>query len=280
MKILFVCTGNTCRSPMAAGLMNKKAAELRLDIQCDSAGLGAFSGDSATAESIRAASEYGVDISSHRARVFNLYMVQEYDLIVAVTKSHYDALCDVTDSEKLMCFDIPDPYGLGDESYAECIKSLDEALDRLILSRTHIEKMAQEHIPFVAELERQCFSDPWSEDGLRAELTNENAHFYVYTCFGQVLGYMGMQTVLDECYIANVAVSPLHRRKGIGETLVSFCSDKAEEAGCAFISLEVRVSNTGATELYKKAGFEPVGERKNFYSHPTENGLIMTKELR
>ena len=140
--------------------------------------------------------------------------------------------------------------------------------------------MKEEHIGKIAELERECFSEPWSEDGLRAELTKDGARFFVCECDGEVAGYMGMHVIFDECYITNVAVFPFFRRRGIGEALVSRCIETAYGEKCAFISLEVRVSNSGAIALYEKEGFVPVGERRNFYSRPTENALIMTKELR
>lgn len=144
----------------------------------------------------------------------------------------------------------------------------------------NIVPMAKKHIPGIALLEKECFSEPWSEDGLTSELTNSQARFFVCEEEVEVLGYMGMHIVLDECYIANVAVYPHHRRKGIGEALVKYCSDIAEKENCCFITLEVRKSNLGAIALYEKNGFLTVGERKDFYSHPKENGLIMTKELR
>ena len=144
----------------------------------------------------------------------------------------------------------------------------------------NIVPMAEKHISGIALLEKECFSEPWSEEGLSSELTNSQARFFVCEEEGEVLGYMGMHIVLDECYIANVAVYPHHRRKGIGEALVKYCTDLAEKENCCFITLEVRKSNLGAIALYEKNGFLTVGERKDFYSHPKENGLIMTKELR
>ena len=140
--------------------------------------------------------------------------------------------------------------------------------------------MKQEHIPSVAQLERECFSEPWSEEGLRAELTKDEARFFVFEASGEVLGYMGMHVILDECYITNVAVFPKARRRGVGEALVKNAVAVASQENCSFITLEVRVSNQGAIALYEKAGFSAVGERKNFYSSPRENALIMTKELR
>lgn len=140
-----------------------------------------------------------------------------------------------------------------------------------------VRRMTEADISFVADIEEECFSSPWTEAGLRTELTNSQAHFYVLETEGRVVAYMGVHIVLDECYIANVAVSAAFRRRGFAEMLVKNAMKLSCENNCAFITLEVRKSNKGAISLYRKCGFEDVGERKNFYSDPTENALIMTK---
>lgn len=140
--------------------------------------------------------------------------------------------------------------------------------------------MTKEDIPFIAAIERECFSSPWSESALEEELTNENAVFLTAKTCRKVVGYIGIHCVLDECYIANVAVTESERSKGIGKLLLRCAEDKARERDCSFISLEVRVSNKGAIRLYEGEGYEKMGERKNFYSSPTENALIMTKNFK
>ena len=137
--------------------------------------------------------------------------------------------------------------------------------------------MCEEDTEDIALIEKECFSSPWSVDGIREELGNKSARFFVFRLNGTVAGYIGSHIVLDECYITNVAVMPGFRRRGIGEKLIEKAVETAQKEGCAFISLEVRVSNSAAISLYEKTGFERVGERKNFYSSPTENALIMTK---
>lgn len=140
-----------------------------------------------------------------------------------------------------------------------------------------IRKMTADDIPFVALIEKECFSSPWSEEGLKSELSNPSAEFYVLEKEESLCAYMGMHIVLDECYIANIAVSPAFRRRGYGLALVENALTVAREKCCSFISLEVRVSNKSAIALYEKCGFEGLGERKDFYSSPRENALIMTK---
>ena len=94
---------------------------------------------------------------------------------------------------------------------------------------------------------------------------------------GKTVGYGGMYTVLDEGYITNIGVMPDYRRRGIGAKLVSKLIDYSVRNSLSFLSLEVRVSNIAAIKLYDSFGFKEVGKRKNFYSNPKEDALIMTR---
>lgn len=282
MKILFLCDGNICRSPVAEAVMNKKAFEQGLDIVSESAGLQAFSGDEANEYSVKAAGRLGVDISGHRSRKFSPYMAEEYDLFVVMTSEQKKSLREFIAEEQIYILSdgIADPYGKNEEAYCECAEKISEGIDRLITELSlKISPMVHSHIDGVALIEKECFSTPWTKDGIESELSNENARFFVAEYMGEVAGYLGMHIVLDECYIANVAVREKFRRKGIADKLLSVGEEKAKEESCAFISLEVRVSNEKAIALYKKRGYNEVGIRKNFYSDPTENALIMTKNF-
>ena len=141
----------------------------------------------------------------------------------------------------------------------------------------NITEMQEKHLPALAELEKQCFHAPWSEKMLREELGG--GIFLVAEQDGEVQGYVGCQTVLDEGYITNVAVSPDFRRRGAARRLIAELIARAKEKGLAFVTLEVRESNAPAIALYTGAGFTPVGKRKNFYSNPTENAVLMTISL-
>lgn len=141
-----------------------------------------------------------------------------------------------------------------------------------------IVKMRAEHIPEIARLEAECFSQPWSENALSEELKNENSHFLAAVS-DRVLGYIGVQEICGEAYITNVAVFGEYRKEGIGRKLLNEACNGAKERGCEFITLEVRESNSAAIALYESEGFEKAGVRKNFYSSPTENGIIYTKNF-
>ena len=138
--------------------------------------------------------------------------------------------------------------------------------------------MDRSHISQIAALEQECFSDPWSEAALEEELYNPQASFIVAEDGeGGVLGYAGLHVVLDEGYIANVAVDPAYRRQGIASKLVQVYIDFAQANKLAFLTLEVRPSNMAAIILYGRLGFRSVGRRKNYYEHPKEDCIIMTR---
>lgn len=284
LNITFVCTGNTCRSAMAEGLFKKILAERGItDITCRSCGLAAYTGDEASPQAVEVCAERGVDLSHHRATVFNQYILDETDIMVCMTESHKNAVMKISPTFRVLVPDggIPDPYGGNSEIYRDCADKIEAFLERFIDSITmNIVPMSEEHIKEIAELEKISFSVPWSENGLRAELSNENAHFLTAVSDGKVLGYIGIHEICGEAYITNVAVFPEYRRLGIGETLIDSATIGAKLRNCEFISLEVRISNTPAIELYKKEGYNIVGQRKNFYSNPTEDAYIMTRVLK
>ena len=137
--------------------------------------------------------------------------------------------------------------------------------------------MDRSHIPQIAALERECFSDPWSQAMLEEELFNPQASFLVAEDEeGNILGYAGLHVVLDEGYVDNIAVEPAARRHGVASALLDvYC--RFGEVNLSFLTLEVRVSNTPAISLYEKQGFQRAGLRKNYYQHPKEDAIIMTR---
>ena len=140
--------------------------------------------------------------------------------------------------------------------------------------------MTADHLDEVAELERICFSVPWSRNMLAEELDNLLSAFLVALDeSGKVVGYAGVQVILDEGYITNVAVRPECRRQGIAAKLLQVFLDFAKANKLAFLTLEVRASNYDAIALYGSRGFRSVGRRKNYYEHPKEDAIIMTLEF-
>ena len=138
--------------------------------------------------------------------------------------------------------------------------------------------MTADHLDEVAELERICFPDPWSRNMLAGELDNA-AVLGALDDTGRVAGYAGLQVVLDEGTITNIAVRPEYRRQGVAHQLLAVFMNFAQGNRLAFLTLEVRASNYGAIALYGELGFRSVGRRKNYYEHPKEDAIIMTKEF-
>lgn len=141
-----------------------------------------------------------------------------------------------------------------------------------------IRKMTPADVSQVAELEKLCFSDPWSENSVRSELDNPLSLWLVAVEGERVTGYVGSQTVCNETDMMNVAVHPDYRRQGIAESLVLslVAALKAMDSHC--LTLEVRASNESAKALYEKLGFIRVGLRPRYYRNPREDALILRKE--
>ena len=145
-------------------------------------------------------------------------------------------------------------------------------------TQVRIVPMNADHLDEVAELERICFSAPWSRNMLAEELDNALSAFLVaLDGDGKVVGYAGLQVILDEGYITNVAVRPEWRRRGVAGKLLQVFLDFAQANRLAFLTLEVRESNYGAIALYGSRGIRSVGRRRNYYEHPREDALIMTR---
>ena len=141
-----------------------------------------------------------------------------------------------------------------------------------------LEKMNPAHVAQIAELEKICFSDPWSERSIASELDNKLAFWLVAVEGDTVAGYIGSQTVMDETDMMNVAVHPDFRRRGIAEALVTGLVEELKNNGSHCLTLEVRASNAPAIALYEKLGFSEIGRRKNYYRNPREDALILRKE--
>ncbi len=140
-----------------------------------------------------------------------------------------------------------------------------------------IEKMNYEHLVEVMRIERESFTHPWSEESFKAELGKATSHLFVALDNSEVVGYAVLETVLDEGSLLIIAVDEKYRRKGVAKMLYSQLETIAKEKELSFITLEVRVSNEGAINFYDSLGFEKIAVRKNYYSKPTEDAVLMTK---
>ena len=141
-----------------------------------------------------------------------------------------------------------------------------------------ITNMREQHVSQVAELEKICFSDPWSENSIASELNNQLSLWLVAEDNGRVAGYIGSQTVMGESDMMNVAVHPNYRKQGIATALIVGLVEELRKQESYCLTLEVRASNENAISLYRKLDFREVGCRKNYYRNPKEDALILRKE--
>ena len=135
--------------------------------------------------------------------------------------------------------------------------------------------MTTEDAKDLAELDKVCFSVPWSEKSFLEEAENPLAKYFVAKIEDKIVGYGGIWLVSGEGQITNIAVHPEMRKKGIASKILEELIKSAEDCGQIF--LEVRESNNAAISLYEKHGFKNCGVRKNFYHSPVENGIVMIR---
>lgn len=147
-------------------------------------------------------------------------------------------------------------------------------MDRTIVE---IRLMVEEDLEEVSRIERENFSVPWSKNGFLDALQQDNYCFLSAVLDGKIVGYCGMQQVLDEADITNVAIDGKYRQGGIGYQMMLELLREGKRRGVEAFTLEVRESNQPARNLYQKLGFEDCGIRKNFYDKPKEDAVIMWK---
>ena len=141
-----------------------------------------------------------------------------------------------------------------------------------------ITSMDESHVPQVAQLEKVCFNDPWSENSIASELGNKLSVWLVAVEDDKVIGYVGSQTVMGETDMMNIATHPDYRNQGVATKLINALIESLTKRGSHSLILEVRLSNSQAISVYEKQGFTEVGRRKNYYRNPREDALILRKE--
>ena len=142
-----------------------------------------------------------------------------------------------------------------------------------------IRRMCISDLDTVAAIEENTFARPWSRESFRQELErNVAARYLVAETDGQVVGYAGAWIILDESHITNIAVAKEYRGRGIGKKMTQALLQYLSNLGACYATLEVRVSNLQAQNLYRSLGFESVGKRKRYYEDNQEDAFLMVCE--
>lgn len=140
--------------------------------------------------------------------------------------------------------------------------------------------MREEDIDQIVHIEKLSFATPWSKESFMNELyKNQFATYVVIEDGEKVIGYCGMWLIVDEAHITNIAILPEYRGKKLGDALLKKVMEMALEMGAISVTLEVRVSNTVAQNLYRKYGFKNGGIRKGYYTDNQEDALVMWVKL-
>lgn len=139
-----------------------------------------------------------------------------------------------------------------------------------------IARMRRRHVRSVVAIEQQIFPTPWSLSLYLAEIASGPSRAYFVALSGsEVVGYCGLMITVGEGHVTTIGVAPSHQRRGIGRQLLLELARTARQRGVDDLTLEVRVSNTGAQALYHQFGFAPAGIRKNYYAEVGEDALVM-----
>ena len=142
-----------------------------------------------------------------------------------------------------------------------------------------IRQAEEKDIHQIAEIDKLCFSTPWSEDSFTQEITSNDIALYIVAVIDDfIVGYAGLWLVVDEGHITNVAVHPDFRRRKIAKALVQVLIDVSEKKGAVRHTLEVRTLNDAAIRLYEAFGFQEVSIRKGYYEDDNEDAIIMWRE--
>lgn len=282
MKIIFVCSGNTCRSPLAEALFRKKTEKYKGNLIISSRGISAEEGISADLLSVAAAEKIGIDISNHRSKSLTADDIDSADIIVCMTETQKLILDSYTDKAVVIPGEIQNPAGDGLDSYLDISFELSEKLDEMIAEDyfAKTRRAGKEDIGIIAGLEKECFLNPYSFENIKEEFESGCEVSFICEYLGVNAGYILAQDMSGDIFINRVAVSKNYRRHHLASDILLNLFSYAKESGAEFISLEVRKSNIKAIGLYKKFGFEKQGVRKNYYSNPEEDGIIMTKFLK
>ena len=280
--VLFVCSGNTCRSPMAMAIFNTLSKEKK----ALSAGISVAYPSAAAENAKEAVKKYGASLDEHMSKQITPDDLKEYSLIITMTNSHKEFLRTYLDDDKIITLaefagengDVSDPYGGNSALYEDTAQMIYEYIKKGLENTNDCTLAKSEDAQKLAEMEKKYFSDAWSEKIIADEVAKERV--IVIKDKENIVGYCIFMIAADEGEILRIAVDNKQRKKGYGKKLLSFAIDEMKKHNAISVFLEVRAANRAARALYHSIGFEEIGKRTNYYTNPKEDAIIYKLEIK
>ncbi|MCD7774177.1 MAG: low molecular weight protein arginine phosphatase, partial [Clostridiales bacterium] len=176
MNIVFVCTGNTCRSPMAEAIFREKTQEFSGYCTVISCGLAASVGSPPSDNAVKVMSEIGIDISAHRSNPMSMYIIDRADYIICLSESHLNALKPYAEGKLILLGGgISDPFAGSEDTYRKCRDEISDGIDKLLASDIFFKAgtVDEADADEIAKMEKSIFSDPWSRDSVIAQIKKD-----------------------------------------------------------------------------------------------------------